>query len=60
MVELSPGAPPGAGTIHITAFGSPQVAYVVIRSAGQFLVDDVIYCSPAPHSIYTAETVKSC
>ncbi len=56
----SPGTPPGAGTIHVTAFGQPHVAYVVVVSAGQFLVDDIIYCSPKPHSIYTGETVTAC
>ncbi len=56
----SPGVPPGAGTIHVTAFGSPHIAYVVISSGGQFLVDDVIYCSPSPHSIYAGETVTTC
>jgi hypothetical protein len=56
----SPGSPPGAGTIHVSAFGSPHVAYVVTASTGQFLVDDIIYCSPSPHSIYTGETVTAC
>ncbi len=56
----SPGSPPGEGTIHVTAFGSPHVAYVVITSTGQFLVDDIIYCSPSPHSIYSGETVTAC
>jgi hypothetical protein len=59
-VTYSPATPAGAGTIHITAFGAHRVDYVVVLSGGQFLVDDIIYCSPTPHSIYTAETVASC
>ncbi|MDQ6847625.1 MAG: hypothetical protein M3019_08610 [Candidatus Dormibacteraeota bacterium] len=58
-VTYAPGVPKGGGTIHVTAFGAPQVAYVVTAAAGQFLVDDVIYCSPTPHSIYGAP-VKAC
>ncbi len=56
----SPGVPPGAGTIHVTAFGSPHIAYVVISSGGRFLVDDIIYCTPSPHSIYAGETATAC
>ncbi len=59
-VTYTPGTPPNGGTIHVTGFGTPQVAYVVIRSTGQLLVDDVVYCTPSPHSIYTGETVTSC
>ncbi|PZR80925.1 MAG: hypothetical protein DLM65_07050 [Candidatus Aeolococcus gillhamiae] len=51
-VTYAPGVPKGAGTIHVSAFGAPQVAYLVVSAAGQFLVDDVIYCSPSPHTIY--------
>jgi hypothetical protein len=59
-VSYSPGMPSGKGTIHVTAFGAPRVAYVVIASTGQFLVDDIIYCSPSPHSIYSGEAVTAC
>ncbi len=55
-----PGTPAGGGTIHVTGFGSPQVAYVVIRSGGHFLVDDIVYCGPPAHSIFTAETGVAC
>ena len=51
-VTYAAGVPQGAGTIHVSGFGAPRVAYVAIAAAGQFLVDDVIYCSPSPHSIY--------
>ncbi len=59
-VTYTPGTPPNGGTIHVTGFGTPQVAYVVIRSTGQLLVDDIVYCTPSPHSIYTGEKVTSC
>jgi hypothetical protein len=56
----SVGVPPGGGTIHVTGFGAPHVAYVVVPSGGGFLVDDIIYCSPSPHSIYPNETAGAC
>ncbi len=56
----SVGVPPGGGTIHVTGFGAPHVAYVVIPSSRDFLVDDIIYCTPSPHSIYPGEAVSSC
>jgi hypothetical protein len=54
------GVPPGGGTIHVTGFGAPRAAYVVLPSGGGFLVDDVIYCTPSPHSIYPGENVTGC
>lgn len=54
------GTPPGGGTIHVTAFGTPHIAYVVIASGGSFLVDDIIYCGSSVTSIYAAETPASC
>jgi hypothetical protein len=60
QASYSVGAPPGGGTIHVAGFGTPHIAYAVIASGGAFLVDDIIYCSPTPHSIYPNETVSSC
>ncbi len=55
VASYTVGTPPGGGTIHVTAFGSPHVAYVVIRSGTAFLVDDIIYCTPTVTSIYVGE-----
>jgi hypothetical protein len=57
---FSLGTPSGGGTIQVTSFGAPSVAYVVLVTGNAFLVDDIIYCSPSPHSIYPSETAKSC
>lgn len=54
------GAPPGGGTIRISSFGAENVAYVVVASGGAYLVDDIVYCTPSPHSVYPAEPVSAC
>ncbi len=54
------GTPPGGGTIRVRGFGAPLVTYVVIRSGGRLLIDDIIYCSPSPRSIYPDEAAGSC
>jgi hypothetical protein len=57
------GTPSGGGTIHLSAFGdSHDIDYVVISSAGSFLVDDIVYCNgpqtpPGPSSIYPGEVL---
>lgn len=60
IASYSVGTPPGGGTIHVTAFGSPRVAYVVIWSGTAFLVDDIIYCTSTVTSIYPGETPSGC
>jgi hypothetical protein len=59
-VTYSLGTSAGGGTIHVTSFGAPSVAYVVIVTGNAYLVDDIIYCTPSPHSIYPAETASAC
>ncbi|HEY7926916.1 MAG TPA: hypothetical protein VIG86_05780 [Candidatus Dormibacteraeota bacterium] len=54
------GTPPRGGTILVTSFGSLHVVYVVIWSGNAFLVDDIIYCTPAVTSVYPGETPSGC
>jgi hypothetical protein len=60
VASYTVGTPPGGGIIHVTAFGSPHVAYVVIWSGTAFLVDDIIYCTSTVTSIYPGEKPHSC
>jgi hypothetical protein len=60
QLMFSVGQPAGGGTIRVTSFGAPSVDYVVLVTGNAFLVDDIIYCSPSPHSIYPGEKASSC
>jgi hypothetical protein len=60
VASYTVGTPPGGGTIHVTSFGSPHVAYVVIWSGTAFLVDDIIYCKSTVTSIYPGEKPSGC
>lgn len=60
IASYTVGTPPGGGTIHVSAFGSLRVAYVVIWSGRAFLVDDIIYCTSTVTSIYPGEKPSGC
>jgi hypothetical protein len=60
VATYSVGTPPEGGTIHVSAFGMPHIAYVVVASGGTFLVDDIIYCGSSVTSIYPGEKPASC
>jgi hypothetical protein len=60
VASYTVGTPPGGGTIHVTAFGSPHIAYVVIWSGTAFLVDDIIYCTSTVTSVYPGEKPSGC